>query len=233
MFRRSSPPVGAVLAVLVVAVVVVAATACGRDSDPASAAQPPVRKITVAGDSISVGLGSELRTVVGDRATVKVIGEVGSGLARPDTFDWPTRLQQLAREFPPSVLVFSVGSNDAQDLTDAAGATVVTRADPDWDAEYSRRLAAAFDAFKGTDTTVVWVGHVRTAEARVGQTNRKIHRLAVEVAADRPWVQVADLGELLGTGERTATACLRPDGLHLTVECLQQADTALAPQLLG
>ena len=83
-----------------------------------------------------------------DDVVVKVIGEPGIGLARPDNFDWPTRLRALAADFPPDVLVFSVGSNDAQDLTDAAGDVVVPMSDEQaWDAEYSRRLAEVFDAF--------------------------------------------------------------------------------------
>ncbi len=219
----------ALVAALLAALSVLAG--CGGDPAPDAGAQGGDRKVTVAGDSISVGLGSQLRDVVPDGTTVKVIGEVGTGLARPDRFDWPARLRTLAQEFPPTVLVFSVGSNDHQALTDASGQVVVTRDDPGWDEEYARRLAEVFDAFEGTGTTVVWVGHVRTEDPDVGRTNREIHRLATEVAADRPWVEVADLGELLGTGEEEATDCLVPDGLHLTVECLQRADRGLLPVL--
>ena len=64
--------------------------------------------------------------------------------------------------------MFSVGSNDHQALTDGSGEVVVTRDDPGWDDEYARRLAEVFDAFEGTDTTVVWVGHVRTEDPDVG-----------------------------------------------------------------
>lgn len=217
-------------ALAVVAAMLVVA-GCGGDPAPDAGAQGGDRKVTVAGDSISVGLGSQLRDVVPAGTTVKVIGEVGTGLARPDRFDWPARLRTLAREFPPTVLVFSVGSNDHQALTDVSGEVVVTRDDPGWDEEYSRRLAEVFDAFRDTGTTVLWVGHVRTEDPDVGGTNREIHRLATAVAADRPWVEVADLGELLGAGEEEATDCLVPDGLHLTVECLQRADRGLLPRL--
>ena len=225
----------AVLVAVAVTGLAVVATACGGDGGGADAAprSGTARKVTVAGDSISVGLGTVLRPLVPDGTTVKVIGEVGTGLARPDRFDWPRRLDALARDFPPQVLVFSVGSNDAQDLTDADGRVVARFADEEaWDAEYSRRLAEVFDAFERAGTAVVWVGHVRTAEARVGTTNRRVQRLAAATAATRPWVRVAGLGALLGTGDRTATSCLRPDGLHLTTDCLDRADRALLPLLL-
>jgi hypothetical protein len=190
------------------------------------------RKVTVAGDSISIGFGAALRPVVGSGYDVKVIGEEGTGLARPDRFDWPARLQKLAKEFPPATLIFSVGSNDAQDLTDPAGKVVVPFTDTaNWDAEYSRRLAASFDTFAGSSTTVVWVGHVRTTEDRVGLVNRHIHALAKAVAATRPFVRVADLADLLHTGEDRADRCLMPDGLHLTSPCLTEAAAAFLRQL--
>lgn len=228
--RRRAVVGGAALALIL------AAAGCGGSGDGSEAAAGAVteHKVTVAGDSISVGLGAELRGVVDDAVVVKVIGVEGSGLARPDAFDWPARLTELARDFPPQVLVLSLGSNDAKDLTDASGAVVVPFADTvAWDAEYSRRLAAAFDAFQDADVRVVWVGHVRTAEDEVADTNRRVHELVTRVAADRDWVEVADLAELLGVGDdEVAERCLVEDGLHLTVECLQEAATALEPRVV-
>ncbi len=217
------------LLVLLLTVVTLAAGCSGGDDDRAAASGGDGRKVTVAGDSISVGLGAALREAVGDGLEVKVIGEPGTGLARSDSFDWNARLDELARDFPPDVLVFSLGSNDAQDLVAPDGDVVATMADDEaWDEEYSRRLAAVFDAFEDTGTTVVWVGHVRTEEDRVGDTNRHVHELATQLAADRDWVVVTDLAEMLGSGEDVAADCLTGDGLHLTVECLEQAATSLA-----
>jgi hypothetical protein len=200
--------------------------ATGQVASPGVSAPPkePVEKITVAGDSISVGLGSVLREAVGDDVTVKVIGEVGTGLARPDDFDWPERLRELARDYPPDVLVFSLSSNDAQDLVDADGKLVASRSDETkWDLEYASRLAESFDAFENSDTTVLWVGHVRTSKDKVGLANRHIQQLAAQVASTRPWVVVQDLASILGTGESVAKSCLVPDGLHLKVNCLEMA----------
>ena len=198
------------------------------DASDASSEQ----KVTVAGDSIAFGLGSELRGVVPDDVDVKVIAEGGTGLARPDSFDWPGRLAELADDFPPTTLVFSVGSNDRQDIADSDGTVIVPLADTDaWDAEYSARLAAAFDAFEGTGTNVVWVGQVRTRDPKVAEYNRHIHELAKEQACD----------PALGEGGRPlraarirgvqATGCLIEDGLHLSPKCYQRAGEALLPQL--
>ena len=221
--------------VLLMSVLLLAAGACA-DSSPTSgstaAAAGPEYKVTVAGDSISVGLGAALRGAVDPDTVVKVIGVEGTGLARPDTFDWPNRLAELARDFPPQVLVLSLGSNDAQDLLAADGKPVASLADTEaWEAEYAARLAASFDAFRDTGTTVIWVGHVRTQEERVGTTNRRIHEIATEVAAGRDWVQVEDLADYLGSGEGIATTCLIEDGLHLNAACLDQAAKDLTADL--
>ena len=189
---------------------------------------PPVEKITVAGDSISVGLGASLREAVDEDVTVKVIGEVGTGLARPDDFDWPERLRRLARDYPPDVLLFSLSSNDAQDLVDEKGKVVASYSDTEaWDAEYSARLAESFDAFENSDTKVLWVGHVRSKVNKVGLTNRHIQQLAEQVASTRPWVTVQDLATILGTGDNVAKTCLVADGLHLNTDCLDLAAAKL------
>lgn len=217
----------------------VASVACGNadPSPPVAAADQGAKKVTVAGDSISLGFGVAMRDGVdlntGDaRTQVKAIGENGTGLARPDKFDWPGRLSELAQDFPPEVLVFSVGSNDAQDLTDERGDTVVTMADEEaWDEEYSRRLAAVFDEFEHTATSVVWLGQLRPSDDRIGDVNRHIHELASEVASSRAWVQVQDLGELTGSEVQGTSKCLSADGLHLTAECYLGAAGELSERL--
>jgi len=227
--RRSRWRVARAVTLVAAIVPVIALTACSDAEGDEPAATSKGGKVTVAGDSISVGFGASLRSDLGEERDVRVIGEGGTGLARMDSFDWPTRLETLARDFPPDVLVFSVGSNDAQDLVDADGRVIATLSDDAaWDREYSNRLARSFDAFEGTDTTVVWLGHVRTAEDRVGTRNRQVHRLAEAVAAERDWVEVRDLAQILGSDDDVATDCLVPDGLHLSIECLDRAAASLS-----
>ena len=220
-------------ALLLALLALLAAAGCSSNESSVETAEP--YKVTVAGDSISFGLGPAVREQVATRpnSQTKVIGVGGTGLARPDNVDWPGRLETLAKDFPPKVLVLSLGSNDAQDLTDENGKTVANFAPADtadgaaWDAEYSTRLARSFDAFKDSGTSVLWVGHLRTEEDRVGLTNRRIHRLALAAAETRPWVTTADLAELLGSGEDVATDCLLDDGLHLKVSCYESAAKGL------
>jgi len=228
-------PGRSVLLLTLVALVSLVTLAGCSSAQEATVSDAEPYKVTVAGDSISFGMGPAIREQVAKRpnSQTKVIGVGGTGLARPDNVDWPSRLETLAKDFPPKALVLSLGSNDAQDLTDENGSTVANFAPANtadgaaWDAEYSTRLARSFDAFKDSNTTVLWVGHVRTQKDQVGLTNRRIHRLAVGAAASRPWVKAADLAELLGSGENVASDCLLPDGLHLQVPCYETAAKGL------
>ncbi|MEQ8716196.1 MAG: hypothetical protein RIE08_01175 [Acidimicrobiales bacterium] len=187
----------------------------------------PARTFTVAGDSISVGLGRQLVGLVGGGVTVDVIGVQGTGLAFPNGYDWPARAEEIAEGNPPDVFVFSVGTNDFVDLLDDSGAVVARWGEPGWSVAYAARLARVFDAFSDTGTQVWWVGHVCVERAVICETNREIHALAVALGRDRPWVRIADLGELLGFGDEPATGCLAADGIHLDAECLHDAAAEL------
>ena len=90
----------------------------------------------------------------------------------------------------------------------------------------SRIAAGAFEQGVGTE------GPAEGQLEEIAQeANREIHKLAQEVAATRPWVTVADLATYLRSGEAKAERCLKPDGVHLTVECLDEAAVQLAAQL--
>ena len=83
--------------VLLLALVALLASGCSANEAPTQTAEP--YKVTVAGDSISFGLGPAVREQVATRpnSQTKVIGVGGTGLARPDNVDWPGRLETLAR----------------------------------------------------------------------------------------------------------------------------------------
>lgn len=187
--------------------------------------------IVVAGDSIALGLGTFLRDVVTDDVEVELVAEEGTGLAFPNGTNWPEQVEEAAEHDPPSVLLFSVGTNDDQNLLDDNGAVVVRRTSSRWDDEYRGRLERVFDAFEDTGTEVWWVGHVCTRRDEVCETNREIQALAVEAAEDRPWVVIADLGELLGVGDEVPTECLTSDGVHIQGRCLRDAAVDLLDEL--
>lgn len=213
--------------------------AAGADAGEGDRASAPAVQgglrgtVIVAGDSISVGLGRQLVDLVADDVTVDVIGVQGTGLAFGNGYDWPGRAEEIARQEPPDFFVFSVGTNDFVDMVDGSGTVVARRGEQAWSVEYAVRLARVFDAFADTGTQVWWVGHVCVERAVICETNREVHSLAVTLGRDRPWVRIADLGELLGFGDDPATRCLAGDGIHLDAECLHDAAAELVSPVVA
>lgn len=115
--------------------------------------------VQVLGDSLTEQLGPALIEYGGERPTVDVVHEFeySSGLTRPDFFDWPARVLEVADASDPDVFVLMFGANDAQDLRDADG-RYIAFASPEWETEYRARVAALMEAAAVEGRTVVWVG---------------------------------------------------------------------------
>ncbi len=103
------------------------------------------RRILLVGDSLSVGLGKQLDTILSGRADVRFahLGKVSSGLANPAFFDWDAHLTSQVRMHHPDVVLIMVGANDDKPLSGPGGgpAAFGTR---DWDAGYAARLAGLY-----------------------------------------------------------------------------------------
>ncbi len=72
--------------------------------------------LLVGASSVQYYLGAELeRRLEAHRdVTVLRLGKLGTGLARPDVFDWPAKLAELLDAFQPDLVIAMLGGNDAQ-----------------------------------------------------------------------------------------------------------------------
>jgi hypothetical protein len=97
-------------------------------SDPSANRTPvadtePVRPLTpaaplrlwIAGDSLAGSLGPSLGDITAKTGVVQPVfdSRVSSGLTNPDFFDWPKHAAQEIQRLHPEVVVFVVGTNDA------------------------------------------------------------------------------------------------------------------------
>jgi hypothetical protein len=128
--------------------------------DPKRVLSPtdPLR-IWVGGDSIAGGpawaVGDAARPL---GATVHTEFQVGTGLSRPDFFDWYRHLNAVADAYDPEVMILLFGGNDIQPLQLPFGAGTVSYGDPAWLPEYRRRVAAIMDTLAVRGRQVIWVG---------------------------------------------------------------------------
>jgi uncharacterized protein len=127
---------------------------------PRFTAARPLR-IWVAGDSLAQVPGDALQRIT-NRAldVVDVESRLSTGLARPDLYNWFSRVQTVRAELRPKVAVFSFGADDAHDFMAGVpeGKTVGALGSPSWNAEYRRRVDGVTRELNAKGIYVVWLG---------------------------------------------------------------------------
>lgn len=124
--------------------------------------QNPLR-VWVGGDSLSITPGESLITRLDQTGAATAVaptdGQVSTGLARPEVFNWPQHLVEVISTYNPNALVLTIGSNDDQNLTNAPGGG---RAGPvgsqEWLDEYRRRVGGLMDSIAIDGRKLFYVG---------------------------------------------------------------------------
>ncbi len=196
-----------------------------------SAAEP--LRVGIYGDSQAKDLGRRIIQLAADDPLMTLVehGRVSTGLARPDYYNWPARLQELLGSEDQDVIVFLSGSNDAQTLQDREGNGVADVGSPQWEEEYRRRVAGLMDLVNNGRHRLVWVTVPLVGNAKLAPTMQLVNGIIRDQAATRPWVVVADAEPLLAGPDGgyvdyftpdggAPVRCRRSDRIHLTLACL-------------
>jgi hypothetical protein len=150
--------------------------------------------------------------------------QIGTGLARPDVYNWPAAVANALRRLEPQVVVLTFGANDDQDMM--AGSRYLVRASPAWQAEYARRVALVMDEVTTGGRLLIWVEVPPVARPRLQQTDQIIDGILRRQAATHPGVLLVNPGPVVAP--RGAFAQYLPvsggqlvqvrasDGVHLT-----------------
>lgn len=190
-------------------------------------------RVRVFGDSQAADVGTMVkrRTADDPLLTVRVDTKVSTGLARPDYYNWPARMQEALNTEDADVVVVMLGSNDDQNLLDIDGQRVATQGDPAWEAEYRRRAAGIMDLVNNGRRKVVWVGNPVVRSPKLNATLTLTNSIVSEEASVRPWVTFVETARRLAGPEGEyvdyftpdggePVRCRRSDGIHLTWQCV-------------
>ncbi len=81
-------------------------------------------RLWIAGDSLAGSVGPALGQMTADTGVVapEYDSRVSSGLLSPNFFDWPDHAKQQLDVIDPEVVVFLVGTNDANVWSNRLGA---------------------------------------------------------------------------------------------------------------
>jgi hypothetical protein len=143
-------------------------------------------RILVTGDSTANEPGYSLANLLPRRvATVKVADFTGSGLLRPDAFDWSLKARDQAASFHPDITLFFMGPNDFYPIDG------VSQVSPKWADKYSFRMQTVMEVYaQGGKGTVIYAPPAidATADASMpkdGNTTIRLMHAAAKKAAAR------------------------------------------------
>jgi hypothetical protein len=204
---------------------------------PGPVAGPPARrvptarqplKVWMAGDSLMGSISQSFSTLVKTDARLQISTDyrIGTGLARPDVFNWPDRIRDEVMAANPDVVVLSFGTNDDQDM--ASGGRRVGLGSPDWEATYARRVSDILTIAATGSRQVIWLGIPAVRRARLNRTKDVINQVVKTAASGFPGVVYVDPGPALDTPTGGYTTYLNDatgkpvavresDGIHLTM----------------
>ena len=186
-------------------------------------------RVLVTGDSLSQYLGQQIIDMTARSGTIvgKVSVHNGTGLARPDVFDWARGARVAIGQSRPSVVVVALGANDDQGIA-LPGPRAVQPGTPEWGAEYQRRAEIVMRIMvEHGKRRVYWMGlpvvRDKARDARYRQLNQALRAAAASIPGvhfvdTRPLslVQGRFSDYLYANGHRVLAR--EPDGVHFTYE---------------
>ncbi len=115
-------------------------------------------RVWIVGDSLSITPGeSMLKNFSGDAFDILgSSGQISTGLARPDVFNWFTYINDFVIQNHPQLVIATFGANDDQYLFGDAGA-VGPFGTQVWRDEYSRRVSSTLDFLASQGTQTIWI----------------------------------------------------------------------------
>ncbi|MBM3658606.1 MAG: DUF459 domain-containing protein [Actinobacteria bacterium] len=210
------------------------------DGDPTTSTTAPPKKqafsptdrmtLWIGGDSLAITPGQSFVNLAPGAEVIDVVGnsvngQVATGLARPEVFNWPQHLLEVIASDDPDAVVITLGSNDDQTMTGDGG--VGPFGSPEWIAEYRRRVGGMMDVVSATgDRKMFWIGAPMMRNEERSETRyRIINDIYREEAAKRPGrVYYIDVYERFRDANGSYADIIdgvqvrTPDGIHFSRE---------------
>ncbi len=180
-------------------------------------AQTPL-KVWLAGDSLMGTIAESFIDKTGGNPLINASQDfrIGTGLARPDVYDWPGAISHEMATANPDVVILIFGANDDQDL-EANGHRYTLQSDA-WQQEYARRVNAILDVTANGVRQVIWLGLPAVRRPRLNQTKDYINDILKAAVTKHPNTFFADTGPILdGPGNSFSTYLSNSSGKAVAV----------------
>jgi hypothetical protein len=184
-------------------------------------------KIWIVGDSQAEILG---QSVISRADSTGVMDatldfQFSSGLTRPDFYNWPAEIQNVVETNHPDVMVVVFGANDGQGMELDSG--VFQPGDPEWNAEYARRVDAVMTYLEQQGVRVYWIGQPIARDAEYSGRLQLMNGIFADMAENHPNTTLVSLYDLfkdeggsyadyLPGADGELVSMRNSDGIHLT-----------------
>jgi lysophospholipase L1-like esterase len=206
---------------------------------PLEAGRP--RIVALVGDSMmAVGLSSVLLHDSAQNKNLQIVKAFrsGTGLARPDVFDWMSEYPGMIGDARPDTVIVAIGANDGQDFLD--GDKPLKFGTDTWISVYQRRTEQFLAMLTGNGAHVVWIALPPMKAAGYNSRIDLINRISLSVVSANPhavwWNPAPYIGddkgqyrEFVEQPDGKVQRLRAPDGIHMSLEGAE----LLSPSLLS
>lgn len=195
---------------------------------PIEAGKP--RVVALVGDSMmAVGLSNVLLRDSAQNRNLQMLKAFrsGTGLARPDVFDWMSEYPAMIGNSNPDTIIVAIGANDGQDFLD--GDKPLKVGTDQWISVYQQRTQQFLEMLTANGAHVIWIGLPPMKAAGYNSRIALINRISLSVVSTNPnavwWNPAPYIGDQRGNYLEFATQAdgnvqrLRaPDGIHMSLD---------------
>ncbi|MBI4816893.1 MAG: DUF459 domain-containing protein [Deltaproteobacteria bacterium] len=200
----------------------------------------------MVGDSMAMtDLGEAIEREVAHDGRVRFarFGKSGTGLTRPDLYDWTEKLPNELAAKRPHYLMVALGGNDGQALHFRGRARrAIPWGDSAWLDEYRGRVDAFLALVPAETRRVIWLEIPRRAPEKLEARAAVIRELVREVAGRHARVSFLETGDIFGPREsgvagvqvegfRGCHPLHQPDGVHFSAAGAAFVASRLTPGL--
>jgi len=186
--------------------------------------------VMLAGDSMmAVGFGTSLMRRASDDKNLRILRafKSGTGLARPDVFNWMDQYPAILGSERPDVVIVAIGANDGQSFV--VDGKILLYGSEEWRKTYQSRVADFLAMVESTGARVLWVGLPPMRSPSFNQRISILNRIAYTVVSQDPkaawWSTASFVGDASGSFREfnelpngTLVRLRAPDGIHFAEE---------------
>jgi len=147
------------------------------------------RVIALVGDSVmTVGISAVLLRETANRKDLQMIKSFhsGTGLARPEVFNWMTQYPAMLQSAHPDIVIVAIGANDGQGFVE--NGEVLKFGTDKWIEVYRQRLSDFLDLLLEEGAHVVWISLPPMKHEGYNRKIEEINRVAYTEVRARPQV---------------------------------------------